>query len=168
VYEAKRAGRDRVFVHRAAEASRMAQPIATSASADTVRVLFVEDDPLAATLITTLLKRQKGVEIQWIESGTRAANEIKRMDAGEIPPVDIFLVDLNLPGISGYELLKMVRASPTMRGLAFLVLSGEDEATSREKCLQLGATEFIPKQDFVTDIGRWVGLITGSGRSKAA
>jgi diguanylate cyclase (GGDEF)-like protein len=168
VYEAKRAGRDRVFVHRAAEASRMAQPIATSASANTVRVLFVEDDPLAATLITTLLKRQKGVEIQWIESGTRAANEIKRMDAGEIPPVDIFLVDLNLPGISGYELLKMVRASPTMRGLAFLVLSGEDEATSREKCLQLGATEFIPKQDFVTDIGRWVGLITGKGRSKAA
>lgn len=168
VYEAKRAGRDRVFVHRVAEAARMAQPGPTSAGENAVRVLFVEDDPLAATLITTLLKRQKGVEIQWIESGTRAANEIKRMSAGETPPVDLFLVDLNLPGTSGYELLQMVRACETLRDLTFLVLSGEDEASSREECLRLGATEFIPKQDFVTDIGRWVGLISGNGRSKAA
>lgn len=168
VYEAKRAGRDRVFVHRAAETARMAQPTPPAPNDRAVRVLFVEDDPLAATLITTLLKRQKGVEIQWIESGTRAANEIRRMDAGETPPVDLFLVDLNLPGTSGYELLKMVRASPALRGLKFLVLSGEDETTSRDECLRLGATEFIPKQDFVTDIGRWVGLISGNGRSKAA
>lgn len=168
VYEAKRAGRDRVFVHRAVETTRMARPTAPAPQLGTVRVLFVEDDPLAATLITTLLKRQKGVEIQWIESGTRAANEIKRMDAGETPPVDIFLVDLNLPGTSGYELLKMVRASDTLRGLTFLVLSGEDEATSREECLRLGATEFIPKQEFVSDIGRWVELISGKSRTKAA
>ncbi len=166
VYDAKRAGRNRVFVHRPVEetATALCEPAQAPGS---IRVLFVEDDPLAATLITTLLKRQDTVEIQWVESGTRARSEIARMNAGETPPVDVFLVDLNLPGVSGYDLLRMVRSSERLREVPFLVLSGEEEASARAECLRLGATEFIPKQQFVTDIGRWVGMIVG-GKKRAA
>lgn len=166
VYEAKRAGRNRVMVY----CDGMAQaPAAAAAPMGTggTRVLFVEDDPLAATLITTLLKRQPGVEIQWIESGTRAASEIARMSGGESPAADVFLVDLNLPGTSGYELLKMVRGSAGLRDKVFIVLSGEEGGAARAECLRLGASGFIPKQEFVTDIGRWLGMIVGQVREAA-
>lgn len=169
VYEAKRAGRNRVIVHTAdAERQTASAQTPTGQNPAVVRVLFVEDDPLAATLITTLLKRQKDVEIQWIESGTRARTEITRMGAGEIPSADVFLIDLNLPGTSGYELLQIVRANDTLRDKTFLVLSGEDKASSRTECMRLGATGFIPKQEFVSDIGRWVGMIVGGNNARAA
>ena len=168
VYEAKRAGRNRVMVHSAQNSREVASAeAAPAAPAGSVRVLFVEDDPLAATLITTLLKRQKHVEIQWIESGTRARTEIGKMDAGEIPPADVFLVDLNLPGTSGYELLRLVRSSDRLKARTFIVLSGEEEATAKAECLRLGATGFIPKQEFVVDIGKWLGAILGPQRKAA-
>jgi two-component system cell cycle response regulator len=167
VYEAKRAGRNRVIVHTTNTHHEAASAEASQALPGIVRVLFVEDDPLAATLITTLLKRQKDVEIQWIESGTRARTEIGKMDAGEITPADVFLVDLNLPGTSGYELLRIVRASDKLGAKTFIVLSGEEETTAKAECLRLGATGFIPKQEFVVDIGKWVGMIVG-GKRKAA
>jgi diguanylate cyclase (GGDEF)-like protein len=167
VYEAKRAGRNRVIVHTPHTHREAASAEPTQTAPGTVRVLFVEDDPLAATLITTLLKRQKDVEIQWIESGTRARTEIGKMDAGEITPADVFLVDLNLPGTSGYELLRIVRASDKLRAKTFIVLSGEEEATAKAECIRLGASGFIPKQEFVVDIGKWVGMIIGNKRKAA-
>lgn len=169
VYEAKRSGRNRVFVHRPdAEAGGLAAETQACRSECTVRVLFVEDDPLAATLITSLLKRQEGVEIQWVESGTRARTEIERMDAGEIVAADVFLVDLNLPGTSGYDLLRIVRGSQTLSSRTFIVLSGEDAAEAKGECERLGANGFIPKQEFVADIGKWVGMIVGGSKSQAA
>lgn len=169
VYDAKRAGRNRVFVHRPVSESQLGEPDSSPAGErGTVRVLFVEDDPLAATLIRTLLKRQPSVHIEWIESGTRAAGEIARMIAGEASAVDVFLVDLNLPGTSGYDLLRMVRASPQFRETTFLVLSGEAGATARAECMDLGATEFIPKNEFVSDIGRWIEMIVNGKRRNAA
>lgn len=167
VYEAKRAGRNRVIVHSPHTHRDVASAEPTRTIPGTIRVLFVEDDPLAATLITTLLKRQKNVDIQWIESGTRARTEIGKMEAGEITPADVFLVDLNLPGTSGYELLRIVRASNKLRATTFIVLSGEEEATAKAECIRLGASGFIPKQEFVVDIGKWVGMIIG-GKNKAA
>ena len=169
VYDAKRAGRNRVFVHRPSDSSRIGEPSkAATAGAGTVRVLFVEDDPLAATLITTLLKRQKAVQIEWIESGTRASGEIARMIQGEIPAADVFLIDLKLPGSSGYDLLKQVRSCPALKDATVLVLSGEPEPAARAECMKLGANDFIPKQQFVADIGRWVGTIVRRNDRSAA
>lgn len=160
VYDAKRAGRNRVFVHRPSTERPAAEaPTPHTPQAAGLRVLLVEDDPLAATLITTLLKRKPGVNVQWIESGTRARTELTQIESGKTPPVDVFLVDLNLPGTNGFELLKIVRASTAMSGTPFYILSAESEDSARQESLRLGATDFIPKQEFVQNIGQWIGVI---------
>lgn len=161
VYDAKRAGRNRVFVHRPSQERPAAEAPAPRVDGKTpgLRIMLVEDDPLAATLITTLLKRKQEVHIQWIESGTRAKSELAQMDTGAVPPADVFLVDLNLPGVNGFELLRQVRGSKSLAGRPFFVLSGEEESRSRAESLKLGATEFIPKQQFVQNIGQWLGVI---------
>lgn len=159
VYDAKSAGRNRVFVHRPKVDVPSAAASPPAVSPGVLRIMLVEDDPLAATLITTLLKRKQNVEIQWIESGTRARTEFASIEAGKLPPVDVFLVDLNLPGTSGFELLKIARSIPVMQSVPFFVLSGEEEEPSRAESLRLGATDFIPKQQFVQDIGQWINVI---------
>lgn len=161
VYDAKRAGRNRVFVHQAADDTPVVPSHSAPVGPGGARVMIVEDDPLAATLITTLLKRQKGVSVQWIESGTRARTEIGRMELGEIPAADLFLVDLNLPGTSGYDLLRLVRGSASLGSRPFVILSAEEESSARAECERLGATSFIAKHEFVGDVGRWVGQILG-------
>jgi len=168
VYDAKRAGRNRVFVHRPEAEVPAASADAPKAAPGGLRVMLIEDDPLAATLITTLLKRKTGVEVQWIESGTRARTEMGSIDSGKTPPVDVFLVDLNLPGTSGFELLKIARASKIMRDVPFFVLSAEAEDASRAESVRLGATDFIPKQQFVQEIGSWIGVITQAANSARA
>lgn len=168
VYDAKSAGRNRVFVHR----PKVDVPTATASPPEAcpgvLRVMLVEDDPLAATLITTLLKRKKNVEVQWIESGTRARTEFASIESGKVPPVDVFLVDLNLPGTSGFELLKLARSIPALDEIPFFVLSGEDEEPSRAESLRLGATDFIPKQQFVRDLGQWINVIMQANSTRRA
>ena len=159
VYDAKSAGRNRVFVHRPKADAPAATASSVAAAPGVLRIMLVEDDPLAATLITTLLKRKQNVEVQWIESGSRARTELMNIDQGKCPAVDVFLVDLNLPGTNGFELLAIVRESSVMKGLPFFVLSGEEEGPSRLESKRLGATDFIPKQQFVQEIGQWINVI---------
>lgn len=169
VYDAKRAGRNRVFVHRPSTEQPAAEaPAPHAVEAAGLRVMLVEDDPLAATLITTLLKRKTGVNVQWIESGTRARTELGKIADGETPPSDVYLVDLNLPGTNGFELLKIARSSDVMKNSAFYILSAEEAGPSRIESLRLGATDFIPKQEFVQNIGQWVNVIMKAEKKAAA
>ncbi len=169
VYEAKGAGRNRVFMHRPDNGVSATAETPQAGVSASLRVMLIEDDPLAATLITTLLKRKTDVEVQWIESGTRARTELASIESGDASHVDVFLCDLNLPGTSGFELLKIARSIPALHGVPFFVLSGEDETTSSTECLRLGATGFIPKQQFVQDIGQWINvIIRANGDAKAA
>ena len=57
------------------------------------------------------------------------------------------------------KLLRQVRGSKSLNARPFFVLSGEEEAMNRAESLRLGATEFIPKQQFVQNIGQWIGVI---------
>ena len=58
---------------------------------------------------------------------------------------DVILLDLLMPGIGGYEVLRKIRAGGPNRGTPLLVLSVMATHESMEKCRQLGATAFLAK-----------------------
>jgi CheY-like chemotaxis protein len=58
---------------------------------------------------------------------------------------DVILLDLLMPGIGGYEVLRKIRAGGPNRGTPILVLSVMTTHESMEKCRQLGATAFLAK-----------------------
>jgi len=63
---------------------------------------------------------------------------------------DAIVSDLNMPGKSGIDLLKLVRAEEATRFLPFLMLTGNSEMNQRLACLEAGATDFLNKPcDFV-------------------
>ncbi len=100
------------------------------------RILVVEDEPRIAGFLTDGLRRE-GYDVVAAEDG----------EVGTFLAVtetfDAILLDLSLPGTSGLSVLDAVRLrSPNV---PVLVLTARDDAATRERCLQAGATGFLPK-----------------------
>lgn len=100
-------------------------------------ILIVEDTETSNRFYNAALSRTNA-SLLWAINGDEA---LKREE--ENPNIDAILLDLNLPGISGFEVLKTIRAKNKEVSIIVqtaYVLSGE-EAT----CYELGASDFISK-----------------------
>jgi two-component system, cell cycle response regulator DivK len=60
-------------------------------------------------------------------------------------PPDLVLLDVSLPGMDGTELLRHVRADAALRGLPVVVLTAHAMAGDRERYLELGFDDYLPK-----------------------
>ena len=105
-------------------------------SAMTAHLLLVEDDiDLAEGLAASL--RQSGYTVDWVVSGTEAERVLQ---GGEF---DLVLLDLNLPGKSGLEVLRGLRGRK--QPVPVLILSARDETDDRVRGLDLGADDYLTK-----------------------
>jgi CheY-like chemotaxis protein len=115
--------------------------------AQTIRILHVEDDPTVAELVREIT-RDEGWELEQCVEGNAALEELAS-DAD----YDLLVVDYELPGINGLELIRDVRSMFHRRYLPIVMMSGRlEEATAREA----GADAFLRKPQ---DIGLLVETI---------
>jgi DNA-binding NtrC family response regulator len=101
-------------------------------------VLVVDDEPGLRALARAGLQ-QRGFDVVAVETGEQAL-EILR--AGE-PRVDVMLLDLTLPGISGERVLREVRKR--MPGLPVVIASGYATVESQSSWMSAGAMGFVAK-----------------------
>jgi PAS domain S-box-containing protein len=101
-------------------------------------VLIVEDDSDLARVMTTALQRH-GLHTVHTASG----NEALRL-CNEHPP-SLIVLDLGLPDLDGYGVVRSLRTSPTLQHVPLLVYSALDLGSSEQSRLRLGATEFLTK-----------------------
>jgi DNA-binding response OmpR family regulator len=104
--------------------------------AATARVLLVEDDERLGELIAEYLRRN-GLDTRWERRGDSALEALAQASP------DLIVLDLMLPGIDGFEVLRSVRSRGST--LPILVLTARDEDFDRVLGLELGADDFIPK-----------------------
>jgi adenylate cyclase len=107
----------------------------------TGRVLVVDDTPFNRQLLTRLL-RTIGHEPFEAADG-RAALDFLRDPANA--PIDVILLDIVMPEMDGYETLAALKADPDLRDLPVIVISGVDELDSVVRCIEMGATDYLPK-----------------------
>ena len=101
-----------------------------------VRILIVEDDAsLAAGLMQML--RSDGYTAAAIASGEQA------IAAAQQEKFDLLILDVGLPGIDGFEVLRRLRASGDR--VPVLLLTARDQIEERVRGLDLGADDYIPK-----------------------
>jgi two-component system response regulator CpxR len=100
-----------------------------------VRVLLIDDDVELCALLREFLKRE-GFEVETEHDGRRG---LERAQAGE---ADLVVLDVMLPGIDGFEILRRLRARSRV---PVLMLTARGEDVDRIVGLELGADDYVPK-----------------------
>lgn len=98
------------------------------------RILLVEDDTTISHMLSAYIERE-GFIIDVAHDGNQA------IELFELQP-DLVILDINLPGRSGFELISIFRAKSQSPILMLSARSSEDD---KVHCLELGADDYIPK-----------------------
>lgn len=102
------------------------------------RVLIVEDEPNIVESLTFLLSRA-GFEVSVETEGNKALSSILE----NLP--DVLVLDVMLPGLDGFSILRHVRQHPGARRLPVIVLSAKGQRQDHETAIDCGADRFITK-----------------------
>jgi len=125
-----------------------------------IRTLAVIDDGILPEQLIGILGED--YEILEVSGDADAVTVV----AGE-PPTAV-LLDLDLPTVDGFELLRLLAAEPALRGIPLLVLSSVNDYATFEKAHHLGAAEFVSKPFDAEDLSaRIEALATGLRRRSA-
>lgn len=101
-------------------------------------VLVVEDEPHILDPLEFLLERH-GLTVRAVTDGAAACRSI------ESEPPDLVLLDVMIPNIDGFEVLRMVRTRYDEAALPVVILSAKGQEADRLKAAELGANDFITK-----------------------
>lgn len=107
-------------------------------------LLLVEDNLPDALLVREVIRMEDlAVDIHDASDGQEAIDFIARAERSEdaLAP-NILLLDLNLPKVDGFEVLRRLRASEKFKGIPVLVLSSSDSPGDRKRAAELGAGYF--------------------------
>ncbi len=139
-----------------------AAPAATSLvlpkSIKDVRVLVAEDNAESTELLLDLLKDMGLVQIEQAKDGMEAFDTIKRAEL----PYHIILCDWDMPELSGLDVHSKAKASNTLRGAHFVMVTAVTDSTRIRQAAQQGINDYIAKpidfQILKTKINKAMGL----------
>jgi CheY-like chemotaxis protein len=89
--------------------------------------------------LTSGLERHK-LNVLNAESGKRGIELLKQN-----PDLDLVLMDIMMPEMDGYETTRRIRQIPEFRNLPIIALTAKAMKGDREKCIEAGASDYIPK-----------------------
>ncbi|MGI9627046.1 MAG: response regulator transcription factor [Longimicrobiales bacterium] len=114
------------------------RPLKTGKGRGAARILVIEDEAEIAALIAYQLTRD-GYRVETAANGAEGLESLRR----EAP--DLVVLDRMLPGMSGDEILKAVRADKNLKNVPVLVLTAKREHDDRIQGLELGADDYVTK-----------------------
>ncbi|HLF91324.1 MAG TPA: response regulator [Anaerolineales bacterium] len=106
------------------------------------KILLVDDDPITKTLLQTLLEMEGFRVIPW-ELGTNV------LETMHVVQPDIVVMDVNLNGLDGIEVLRDLRAAQEFQDVRVIMSSGMNY---REECEREGANDFLLKPYMPDDL----------------
>jgi CheY-like chemotaxis protein len=105
------------------------------------RVLVVDDSQVNRMILTRALTADGHVAV----TATHGLEALEFLRAVDRPPVDIVLLDLEMPELDGYETLERIKADERLRHIPVIVISSVDELDSVVRCIESGAADYLPK-----------------------
>lgn len=109
------------------------------------KLLIVDDAELNRAVLEELLSPE--YEIVCAESGREALQILEQERDG----FSLVLLDVMMPGMNGYEVLEYMNFNGMLKRTPVIMVTAADSAEDEEKCLRLGAMDFVRKP-YVTDI----------------
>ena len=106
----------------------------------TARVLVVDDSSAMRAFVRAALEEARVVEeVLEASSGFDALRILPR------EPLDLVIVDINMPDVNGLELIRFMRNSDAHASTPLLVISSEASERDRERAMELGANRYLAK-----------------------
>ena len=122
-------------------------------------ILLVEDDLADAGLVRIALRKGRHpVTLHHAKDHAEAFAFLRRGDAdhAQAPHPHLILLDLNLPGRSGHEILQELKSDPDLRGIPVIVLSTSEAERDIVRSYNLGANSFISKPMDADDFAHYI------------
>jgi len=104
-----------------------------------LNVLIVDSDDISIKLITSMLQKA-GCNFKFTESNS-AVNAASILKTNQ--KFDIIIVDLNLSGIDGIELLRIIKAEDKLNNIPVMITTSDD--TRKNEAINFGASSFLVK-----------------------
>jgi len=101
-------------------------------------ILIVDDNPQNLQVLGRLLQESK-YEIEFATNGEAALEWLNTRQ------FDLILLDINMPGMNGFEVCRRIRSNPDMNNVPVIFLSAESERESILKGFELGAQDYVTK-----------------------
>ncbi|KAJ1256326.1 hypothetical protein BS78_K047200 [Paspalum vaginatum] len=112
-------------------------------------VLAVDDSLPDRKLIERLLKTSS-FQVTVVDSGSKALQFLGIHDAA----VNLIITDYCMPGMTGYDLLKKIKESSSLRDIPVVIMSSENIPSRINRCLEEGADEFFLKPVRLSDMSK--------------
>lgn len=117
---------------------------------DAVKILLVEDYKHSQIIVTRLLKKNDFESIVVVENGQEALDAVRQQH------YDLILMDMQMPVMNGFEATRRIRELKEYKETPIVALTAFAMKGDREKCLDAGATDYIPKpidsQEFIQKV----------------
>ena len=106
------------------------------------KIMIIEDDEFLVQMYATKLEMQD-FTVLTASDGKQAMKMIKKSKP------DLVLLDLNLPVMDGFKVLELLKADPSTKNIPVLVLTNYGQKEHVDRCLTLGANDYLIKAHFV-------------------
>src|SRR4051812_10982461 len=121
------------------------------------RILIADDNPQGVELLDAYLA-DAGWEVESAQDGEETLQKVRDWQP------DVILLDVMMPKISGFEVCKRLKADPTTRGIAVLMITALDQASDVERAVEAGTDDFLTKPINQAELLRRVRAVLASRR----
>jgi CheY-like chemotaxis protein len=102
-------------------------------------LLVVDDEPFVGRIVRAQFEHGP----YRVSTATSGEEGLKFLRANQ--DVDVVLLDVNMPGLSGLDVLEAARSDPTLTRATFVMLTGSGQDATAVRAMQLGAAAFVTK-----------------------
>ncbi len=114
-----------------------------------LRVYLVEDDPDHVMIISRAIRESgQQAEVDTADDGEAALATLR---ASESPP-DLILLDINMPGLSGLEVLEQLKGDARLKQIPVVMLTSSELPADVARAYELGASGYISKPSYLHDL----------------
>ncbi len=141
-------------LERATDESTTTEEAAIALARPGARILVAEDNPVNQK-VTQLTLQNLGYDTEIATSGIEVLEALARSR------FDLVLMDCHMPEMDGYQTTVEIRKHPELAAIPIVAMTANAQASDREKCLEAGMDDYLPKpvglEELAAVLGRWIG-----------
>lgn len=114
--------------------------------AEPIDILVVDDNPIDGQIFQEALRQASpSARCHWVAGGEEAIKLLRQEGEFKIGPIKLVVLDVNMPGVDGFETLRRIRSSPDLSRVPVVFFSSSIASKEVDRSYSLGGNAFFQK-----------------------